>query len=111
MKKFSHGCTLDCADCCKFNVYKDGNNIKIQGDKEHPYTKGFICKKGLAHLERLNHPKRIYSPLIKVNGKWKEINFEEALDILSEKLSFYKEKYSTRSIMYYEQYGNCSTKT
>lgn len=108
MKKFSHGCTLDCADCCKFNVYKDGNNIKIQGDKEHPYTKGFICKKGLAHLERLNHPKRIYSPLIKVNGKWKEINFEEALDILSEKLSFYKEKYSTRSIMYYEQYGNGS---
>ena len=108
MKKFSHGCTLDCADCCKFNVYKDGNNIKIQGDKEHPYTKGFICKKGLAHLEILNHPKRIYSPLIKVNGKWKEINFEEALDILSEKLSFYKEKYSTRSIMYYEQYGNGS---
>ena len=108
MKKFSHGCTLDCADCCKFNVYKDGNNIKIQGDKEHPYTKGFICKKGLAHLEILNHSKRIYSPLIKVNGKWKEINFEEALDILSEKLSFYKEKYSTRSIMYYEQYGNGS---
>ena len=63
MKKFSHGCTLDCADCCKFNIYKDGSNIKIEGDKEHPYTKGFICKKGLSQLERLTHPDRIYTYL------------------------------------------------
>ena len=69
MKKFSHGCTLDCADCCKFDVYCDDyNNIKIEGDKEHPYTKGFICKKGRAHLERLKHPNRIYKPLLKVNN-------------------------------------------
>lgn len=109
MQKFSHGCTLDCADCCKLNVYKDDNNIiKIEGDKEHPYTKGFICKKGLAHIERLNHPNRIYTPLFKVNGKWKEISFEKALDIMAEKLCFYKEKYSSRSIIYYEQYGNGS---
>lgn len=109
MQKFSHGCTLDCADCCKFNVYKDNNNIiKIEGDKEHPYTNGFICKKGLAHVERLNHPNRIYKPLIKVNNKWIEITFEEALDIMTKKLAYYKEKYSSRSIMYYEQYGNGS---
>ena len=109
MQKFSHGCTLDCADCCKFNVYKDNNNtIKIEGDKEHPYTKGLICKKGLAHIDRLNHPNRIYKPLIKVNNKWEEITFEDALDIMVKKLAYYKEKYSSRSIMYYEQYGNGS---
>ena len=45
MDKLSHGCTLDCADCCKFNVYVEDNKIiKIEGDKDHPYTKGFICK-------------------------------------------------------------------
>lgn len=109
MQKFSHGCTLDCADCCKFNVYKDDNNIiKIEGDKDHPYTKGFICKKGLAHVERLNHPNRIYKPLLKVNNIWKEITFEDASDIMAEKLTYYKEKYSSKSIMYYEQYGNGS---
>lgn len=109
MQKFSHGCTLDCADCCKFNVYKDDNNIiKIEGDKDHPYTKGFICQKGLAHVERLNHPNRIYKPLLKVNNIWKEITFEDASDIMAEKLTYYKEKYSSKSIMYYEQYGNGS---
>ena len=53
MRKLSHGCTLDCADCCKFNVYVEDNKIiKIEGDKDHPYTKVFKCKKGLAHLDR-----------------------------------------------------------
>ena len=34
MKKISHGCTLDCADCCKFNVYVEDNKIiKIEGVK------------------------------------------------------------------------------
>lgn len=107
MKKLSHGCTLDCFDCCKFNIYVDKNEIvKIQGDKEHPYTKGFICKKGLAHLDRLKHRERIYSPMIKINGEWKEISFDEALNIMAEKLKYYKNKYSSKSILYYEQYGN-----
>ena len=30
MKKISHGCTLDCADCCKFNVYvKNDDNLNF----------------------------------------------------------------------------------
>lgn len=107
MKKISHGCTLDCADCCKFNVYvKNDDIIKIEGDKEHLYTKGFICKKGLAHLKRLNHSKRIYKPLIKINDKWKEIEFDEAINIMVKKLSYYKSKFGSKSILYYEQYGN-----
>ena len=107
MKKISHGCTLDCADCCKFNVYvKNDDIIKIEGDKEHPYTKGFICKKGLAHLKRLNHSKRIYKPLIKINDKWKEIEFDEAINIMVKKLSYYKSKFGSKSMLYYEQYGN-----
>lgn len=109
MKKLSHGCTLDCADCCKFNVYVENNNIiKIEGDKNHPYTKGFICKKGLAHLDRLKHKDRILTPLLKINGEWKEISFDEAVEILAEKMNFYKENFTSKSIMYYEQYGNGS---
>ena len=109
MKKLSHGCTLDCADCCKFNVYIDKNEVvKIEGDEGHPYTKGFICKKGLAHLKRVNHEKRVYNPLLKVNGEWKEISFKEAIDIMAKRLKDYKNEFGSRSILYYEQYGNGS---
>lgn len=109
MKKLSHGCTLDCADCCKFNVYIDKNEVvKIEGDEGHPYTKGFICKKGLAHLKRVNHEKRLYNPLLKVNGEWKEISFKEAIYIMAKGLKDYKNEFGSRSILYYEQYGNGS---
>lgn len=108
-KILSHGCTLDCFDACKFNVYvEDDKVIKIEGDKNHPYTKGIICKKGRAHLDRLNHCERIYKPLLKIDGKWTEITFEEAVDIVADKLKNYKEKYSSKSVMYYEQYGSGS---
>ncbi|MGL5346325.1 MAG: molybdopterin-dependent oxidoreductase [Peptostreptococcaceae bacterium] len=109
MKKISHGCTLDCFDCCKFNVYVDEDKVlKIEGDKEHPYTKGFICSKGRDHLNRLNHKDRIYSPMIKIDNEWKEISFEKAIDIIAEKLIAYKEKYTSKSILYYTQYGSGS---
>lgn len=109
MKVYSHGCTLDCFDACKFNVYvKDGKIIKVEGDKNHPFTKGFICKKGRMHLERLTHKGRIHTPLLKVDGNWCEITFEDAIEIMSSKLKYYKEKYTSKSIMYYEQYGSGS---
>lgn len=109
MKKLSSGCTLDCFDCCKFNVYvEDDKIVKLEGDKEHPYTKGIICKKGFMHLDRHNHPKRQYSPLLKVNGKWTEISFEEASEIMAEKLTKYKDESGNKSVLYYEQYGSGS---
>lgn len=109
IKKLSHGCTLDCHDCCKFNVYTKGNNvIKIEGDRNHPYTKGFICKKGLAHLDRLKHKDRIETPMLKVDGLWKKISFDEALEIMVDKLLYYKEHYTSKSVMHYDQYGSGS---
>ncbi|WP_254494709.1 molybdopterin-dependent oxidoreductase [Clostridioides difficile] len=109
IKKLSHGCTLDCHDCCKFNVYTKGNNVvKIEGDKNHPYTKGFICKKGMAHLDRLNHKDRIKTPMLKIDGVWKEISFDKAIEIMVEKLTYYKEKYTSKSVMHYDQYGSGS---
>ncbi|MDE3563463.1 molybdopterin-dependent oxidoreductase [Clostridioides difficile] len=109
IKKLSHGCTLDCHDCCKFNVYtKENNVVKIEGDKNHPYTKGFICKKGMAHLDRLNHKDRIKTPMLKVDGVWKEISFDKAIEIMAEKLTYYKEKYTSKSVMHYDQYGSGS---
>ena len=109
MKALSGGCTLDCFDACKFNVYVEDNNIvKIEGDKSHPYTKGFICKKGISHLKRHNHLNRHYKPLLKVHNQWKEISFEEALDIMATKLDYYKTNFGSKSFMYYEQYGSGS---
>lgn len=105
----SHGCTLDCFGCCKLNVHIEDNKVvKIEADKNHPYTKGIMCEKGRNHLKRLNDKDRIYSPMKREDGKWINISFEEAIDMIADKLKYYKEKYSSNSIMHYSESGSGS---
>ncbi|OBR90614.1 putative dimethyl sulfoxide reductase chain YnfE precursor [Clostridium ragsdalei P11] len=102
----SHGCPLDCFGCCKLNVYVEDNKVvKIEGDKNHPYTKGIVCEKAKNHLKRLNARDRLYSPIKKQNGKWVNITFEEAINIISDKLRYYREKYSSNSVIHYGSSG------
>lgn len=102
----SHGCTLDCFGCCKLNVYvEDDSVIKIEADKNHPYTKGIMCEKGRTHLKKIDDKDRIYSPMKKQDGRWVEISFEEAINIIADKLNYYKEKYSSNVVMHFSQSG------
>lgn len=105
----SHGCTLDCFGCCKFNVHiKDDDILKIEGDKNHPYTKGIICEKGRNHLKRLRDSDRLYTPMLKEKDKWIEITFEKAIEIISDKLNYYKDNYSSNAVMHYSESGSGS---
>lgn len=106
----SLGCTLDCFDCCKFSVYYEQDQVlKIEGDKKHPYTKGLICKKGLAHLERTYHPQRLLKPLLKnKDGSYQEISFEQAVERMAQELEKCKPSTKGPSVLYYEQYGSGS---
>lgn len=105
----SHGCTLDCFGCCKFNVHVENEEIlKIEGDKNHPYTKGIICEKGRSHLKRLRDNDRLYTPMLKENGEWIKITFEKAIEIISDKLNYYKDSYSSSVIMHYSESGSGS---
>ena len=73
-------CPLDCYDACSIR-YNDG---KIKGDKEHPFTNGYLCP-ALNHY--LSEP-RILTPRF----KGKSISMNDALNILTEKLQEYQNK-------------------
>ena len=106
MKIFSQGCSLDCYDLCKFIIYKEnGKVVKIAGDRFNNFTDGFICKKGLAHIERLYHKDRLTKPLLKIGDNFKEIDWDEALNIISEKLQVYRKEFSSNSIIHYAESG------
>ena len=46
MEIFKNSCSLDCFDVCKIDVYKEnGKVVKLQGNKEHNLTDGFLCSK------------------------------------------------------------------
>jgi anaerobic selenocysteine-containing dehydrogenase len=86
-------CPLDCPDTCATLVtVEDGRATKIQGDKEHPFTQGFLCTKVNRYLERSYHPDRVLTPLRRVGPKgpgaqFVEASWDEALDAIAERLN------------------------
>jgi anaerobic selenocysteine-containing dehydrogenase len=107
LRKCNTTCPLDCFDSCSLEVIVDdkGDILSIEGNKEHPITKGFICEKGKKHLERVRNSSRLKYPMMKINGEWKKISWDEALHIIAVKTQEYIKEYGTRSIGLYSYAG------
>ena len=104
-------CPLDCPDTCgMIATIEDDKVTGLQGDKDHPYTAGFICRKMRRYPERLYSRERILFPQIRVGekgaGKFRRINWEEALDILAAKLTTVCEQHGGEAILPYSYAGN-----
>jgi anaerobic selenocysteine-containing dehydrogenase len=86
-------CPHDCPDTCATLVtVEDGRATRIQGDKDHPFTQGFLCTKVNRYLERTYHTDRVLTPLKRVGPKgpgarFVEASWDEALDSIAMKLN------------------------
>jgi anaerobic selenocysteine-containing dehydrogenase len=69
---------------------RDGNLIKVEGDRESPLNHGRLCPIGTATLDLVYHPRRLHHPLRRVgprgSGQWQRISWDQALDEISERL-------------------------
>ena len=89
-------CSL-CPGGCGISVRKvDNRAIKIEGKQGHPVNDGGICILGLSGLQLLYGPTRIKSPMKRIGergeGKWQKISWDEAIAILTEKLTDVRNK-------------------
>lgn len=106
MKSHHTACPRNCYSTCSFKVWTDdGKIVKIDPQPLNAATPEGVCLKGLSYIERVNSPNRILHPLKKMNGEFNPISWEEALNEISEKLKYYKEKYSPQSILFYYASG------
>ena len=63
-------CPLDCPDTCSMRVtVEDGVAVDLRGDLEHPFTRGFLCKKMNHYLDRVYADDRLLHPLRRVGAK------------------------------------------
>jgi anaerobic selenocysteine-containing dehydrogenase len=71
MKRVVHAaCPHDCPDACGVLItIEDGRATKIQGDPEHPVTRGFLCAKVAKYLDRVYSPGRVLYPMRRVRAK------------------------------------------
>lgn len=104
-------CPLDCPDSCgMIATVRGGEVVSLQGDKEHPYTNGFICRKMRRYPERVHSEKRILYPQLRVGKKgaaeFRRIDWEEALELLSAQLKKIQQQFGGESILPYCYAGN-----
>ena len=104
-------CPLDCPDSCgMIATIVNGRVTGLSGDKDHPYTNGFICRKMRSYPERLYDSKRVLFPQVRDGGKgegiFRRIDWEEAFEILVTRLTEIKQKYGGESILPYSYAGN-----
>lgn len=77
-------CPLDCPDTCSMRVtVKGGVAVDLRGDKDHPFTRGFLCGKMASYLDRVYSPARLKTPLVRVgrkgDGEFAPASWDEAL--------------------------------
>jgi len=107
-----------CGGCkgydCQTRVHlEDGIVTKIDGNPESPLNHGALCGRGNAEIMSLYNPYRVKTPLVRTNPEkgldvdpmWKEVSWEEALNIVTDRLKKVREK-DPRGLVVIEGMGN-----
>lgn len=84
---------FNCESACGLLAYIDqdsGQIKKLEGNPEHPGSRGRNCAKGPATLNQITDPDRILYPLKRVGargeGKWARVSWDEALDDMAQRI-------------------------
>ena len=112
-------CPHDCPDSCGVLItIQDGKATKIQGDPEHPVTRGFLCAKVAKYLERVYSPDRVLYPMRRIAAKgpaapgadssraWQRISWDEAFDEITSRFRAIAREFGSEAILPYSFGGS-----
>jgi len=84
---------FNCESACGLLAYVDRDTLqitKLEGNPEHPGSRGRNCAKGPATLNQVTDPDRILYPLRRAGkrgeGRWVQVSWDEALDDIARRL-------------------------
>ena len=97
-------CTLDCPDACSLVAEAGEGGLRLRGNPDHPFTRGFACPKLDVHRRRLASPHRLRSPRLKTGDGWRDIGWDEALALCAEKIGQLRSE--PRSLLHVRGSGN-----
>jgi len=106
-------CPHDCPSVCALDVeVLDEHKIgRVYGAKDHSYTDGVICAKVSRYKERVHHPERLMTPMMRVNAKtdaspeFKPISWDQALDTIAERFEGIRREFGSEAILPYHYAG------
>ena len=109
--------------CGVLITVEDGRATKVQGDPEHPVTRGFLCGKVAKYLDRVYSPDRVLYPMRRVGAKgaaaraasaggspaptqvWQRISWDEALEEIASRFRGIIAEFGSEAILPYSYGG------
>jgi formate dehydrogenase major subunit len=85
-KRVKTVCSICSAGCGIVAEVQNGVWIRQDVAQDHPISQGSHCCKGIDQIDLIKSKQRIKHPLKKVNGEWKRITWEQAVNEISEKM-------------------------
>ncbi len=97
--KIATNCEMCFWRCGVLAEVKDGKVVRVEGNPEHPLTKGRLCARGNAGIDLLYDPDRLKYPMLRTGargeGKFERISWTQALDFLAARLTELKQKHGS----------------
>lgn len=99
-------CNL-CEAMCGLEISVDGSKIiKIEGDRNDPFSRGHICPKAVALKDIYEDNNRLKFPVKRTANGWQQISWEEAFTEVISKIKDIQAKYGNNAVGMYQ--GNPS---
>jgi anaerobic selenocysteine-containing dehydrogenase len=95
---------FSCRGGCGVQLHiKNNEIIRVEGDPDHPVSKGTLCPKGLAVKQLTHHPDKLKYPLKRIGkrgeGKWERITWDQAFNEIATRFLEIKNKYGAEAIV------------
>lgn len=83
---------------------EEGRIVKLEGNPDHPHSRGKLCARGQSGLMNTYDPDRVLTPLVRVGkrgeGRFRKASWDEALDIVAKSMLKIKDQYGPEAMVF-----------
>ncbi|MBK8232633.1 MAG: molybdopterin-dependent oxidoreductase [Candidatus Eisenbacteria bacterium] len=100
-------CPLDCWDACGMVAeVVDGQVVKLDGDPDHPISRGTLCARTYRYPERAFSDERIVYPMRRRGSEFARVSWDEALDEIVGRLETLRAAGRTQAVFHFQSSGS-----
>ena len=81
------------AGCGMWVRTREGRVVKVEGNPEHPVSRGALCSRGHSSLQALYNPDRFTGPMLRQGGELQPISWDDAEQMVADRLGSAGEYY------------------
>lgn len=90
-----------CGCGCRYYLLVRGEKVVgVSPAPGDPVSEGRLCVKGWNSFQFINHPERLKRPLVRDGGGFREASWDEALELVAERLSGIMERHGPDSLAF-----------